>query len=253
MIEDTQEIQDKNALDHYRLQEVFARRAMKLIGESLETSLLKYTAFYKRIGNSDWKFDTSKPEWRSFIDRVENGESVAEVVLELNKLKHSPEIHKLYFGCFRFDYDDKDKSVTLHFQNNDETGLGPLSSARIGNRLGDLKAMFRHIAKEHPEAKVVKGGSWLYNYQSYRRLFPSKYTENMRVEEVPFPRSMGIWGQFLDSKGGLNQERVEGFTQKINEAKNIDELLSAIPFKILYPKCEIKEFYDFYGIELVSN
>lgn len=91
-------------------------------------------------------------------------------------------------------------------QNNcwklsDKEGKSPLSEERQQARLYDLKLMFESISKHHPDAKVVHGGSWLYNLKSYQRLFPEIFTTNMKVEEIPFPKTSGIWGQFLNSEG----------------------------------------------------
>jgi hypothetical protein len=70
----------------------------------------------------------------------------------------------------------------------------------------------------------------------------------MKVEEVPFPRTSGIWGQFLNSEGEVNEEMKRTFLLKVNNAKSIDQLLQCFEFKILFPKTEIENFYRHFTI-----
>ncbi len=71
--------------------------------------------------------------------------------------------------------DDRDV-IKIHFKNRDTSAAGSLSKERQQVRLYELKLMFASISKYQPEAKVVHGGSWLYNLESYQRLFPeTKY------------------------------------------------------------------------------
>ena len=108
--------------------------------------------------------------------------------------------------------------------------------------------MFTVIQKTHPEAEIVQGGSWLYNLESYRRLFPKTFTEEMKVEEIPFPRSAGIWGQFLTSDSQVNDRMKQDFLTKANCATNAYELLQCFEFKILFPTAGIENFYNYFKI-----
>lgn len=70
----------------------------------------------------------------------------------------------------------------------------------------------------------------------------------MEVEEVPFPRTSGIWGQFLNSEGEVSKKMKHTFLGKVDSAKNIVELLQCFEFKILFPKTKIENFYCHFGI-----
>jgi hypothetical protein len=70
----------------------------------------------------------------------------------------------------------------------------------------------------------------------------------MGVEEIPFPRTSGIWGQFLTSDGKVNDNMKSNFLLKVNNAKNADQLLQCFEFKILFPRAGIESFYSHFSI-----
>ncbi len=240
--------------EHFDLQYQFALKAMELTGKTLEECLMEYTAFYKRIGVKDWQFNSDNPIWQNFLQSARAVGNYAETAynlfLENEKQRRnikSPD--KIRFGCFRFEYEQPKETITLHFSNQDKSGLGPLSHQRIEQRLKELAEMFKYIKANFPSAKYVAGGSWLYNYEAYRRLFPSTFMNGIGTQEIPFPRSSGIWGQFINSEKEVDEQVKIKFLSKIKEAKNIDELLQTFPMKLLIPKCGIEEFYKFYQID----
>ncbi|HEC67077.1 MAG TPA: hypothetical protein ENI23_17510 [bacterium] len=236
----------------FQLQVEFAKRAAELSGESLDESFMKYTSFYRRVGNNDWDFNPQSKAWLKFLDLVHSGKDPAKTVLELHVTDETPVANKensLRFGSFRFSINEGKDTVNIHFRNLDKSGKGPLSGDRLKYRTQELGEMFKYVRENHPDVRTVKGGTWLYNYDAYRNLFPPEYTQNEKVEKVPFPRHMGIWGQLLDSSGGENKERVREFRKKIQKAKNIDELLQAFPFRMLYQEGDIEPFYEFYKVK----
>jgi hypothetical protein len=108
--------------------------------------------------------------------------------------------------------------------------------------------MFESIKKYRPQTKVVQGGSWLYNLRSYQRLFPDTFIANMKVEEIPFPRSSGIWGQFLNNQGNVSETMKHAFLERVRDAKTIEQLLQCFEFRILFPKTQIEDFYSHFRI-----
>ena len=67
----------------------------------------------------------------------------------------------------------------------------------------------------------------------------------MKVEEITFPRTSGIWGQFLNSDGQVIEKTKCSFIHKVNAAKNTEELLDCFEFKILFPRTSIENFYSY--------
>jgi hypothetical protein len=244
-------------LKYFSLQFEYAKRAAQISRIPLGQALMEFTSFWRRIHNirllkinkMEWSFDPKTPQWRELCHRINNNELADIVVYDLClRNDNSTEAGKQYFGCFRYDFisqvGDDYGVINIHFKNRDNSSEGPLSKERQKARLHDLKRMFEHISENHPEAKVVKGGSWLYNLKSYQRLFPKTFTSNMKVEEIPFPRTSGIWGQFINSDGQVNEKMKCSFIHKVNLATSPEELLECFEFKILFPSTDIQTFYS---------
>jgi hypothetical protein len=70
----------------------------------------------------------------------------------------------------------------------------------------------------------------------------------MKVEEIPFPRSSGIWGQFLTSDLQVNERRRSDFLSKVDNATTVYQMLQCFEFKILFPSAAIESFYDHFEI-----
>ncbi len=248
-------------LEHFSLQLAYAQKAAEILEISLERALLEFTQYWVRVNNASflminnlaWSFDPTTPDWQELCARIQKGEKADVAAYDLyRKNNQESNAGKTFFGCFRFDFhaelNGESGIIELHFQNHDYSGYGPLSKARQVARVQDLKNMFHSIKDHYPQAKVVQGGSWLYNIEAYKRLFPDSFMTSMAVENTPFPRTLGIWGQFLNSEGAIKGEMADAFLIKVNQAKTLDQLLHCFEFKILYPRTKIKDFYDFYAV-----
>lgn len=247
--------------EHFSLQLAYALKAVEITQLTLEQALMEFTQYWVRVNNASflctnnlmWSFDPTTPDWQELCARMQNGEKADVIAYDLYKRNYQEtDEGKTFFGCFRFDFHPKlhadNGVIELHFHNRDHSSYGPLSKARQAKRIQDLKSMFTSIKQHYPQAKVVHGGSWLYNIEAYKRLFPVSFTTNMLVEEIPFPRTSGIWGQFLNSEGKVKPETADVFLSKVNNAKTLDQLLQCFEFKILYPRANIEDFYDFYAV-----
>jgi len=123
---------------------------------------------------------------------------------------------------------------------------GPLSKQARMDRFLELKEMFEYISRYHSDAQFVEGCSWLYSYEAYCRLFPQEYIGGLElVKEIPV-RIHSAWGQFLNSSGEIDFERVATFKQKIDTTTSLNELFDSFPFRIYRDRAEIKFFYLFY-------
>ena len=247
-------------LRYFSLQLEFANKAARLLNLSLDQALMEFTSFWRRIhdpfllkiNNAEWSYDMQTPQWQELCSRINNKEPADKIAHELYiKNNNNTETGKQYFGCFRYDFIPSVANqgvIKIHFKNRDESSSGPLSKERTEARFNDLKRMFENISKNHPDATIVKGGSWLYNLDSYKRLFPKTFTSNMEIEEIPYPRTSGFWGQFINSERVINEQMESCFIKKINAANNIEELLQCFQFKILFATAAIEDFYSHFAI-----
>jgi hypothetical protein len=83
-------------------------------------------------------------------------------------------------GCFSYALPHAD-TVRLHFRNPTANGPAPLSAAQSQQRRAELAALFAHAKATAPESAVVRGVSWLYNLNAYRRLFPPAYGDSRQM------------------------------------------------------------------------
>lgn len=227
----------------------YALRKSQIFKLELIDTIKNFTPIYYLIGNNDWEFQEDSIYWKEFLERYRKGEDLLELVYDMYKENFQEYSKHKWFGCFRYRFVEDEKGygiVKMHFLNDGTSKEGPLSSSQKGNRLRELKELFEDVKKNHPNAKYVQGGSWLYNLESYKRLFPKEYINNMK-SIYPKTQMLVIWGQFINSEGGIKKDKAEQFLSRLSQAKTKEDLENVFEFIELFPKCEIKYFYDFYS------
>jgi len=227
----------------------YAKKKSQISQLELIEAIRNFTPIYYLIGNYDWEFKEDSIYWQEFLQRYENGEDLVELVYDMY-IKNCKEFSNYkWFGCFRYSFvEDKDGNgtVKLHFLNDRTSKEGPLASSQKENRLRELKDLFEDVKKNHPNAKYVQGGSWLYNLEAYRRLFPKEYFVD--IESIsPKPQRLVIWGQFINSEWGVKKDMAEEFLSRLKKAKTEKDLENVFELKEMFPKGDIKYFYDFYS------
>lgn len=153
------------------------------------------------------------------------------------------------YGCFGYDREPEEKVMHIHFSNAEDGPTGPLSQERMAERKKEIRDVLLAARREQPDLQEVHGNSWLYNLPAYRRLFPPSYTEHLVENRDPalWHQGSSIWGQFVDSEGGLKKDLADQFMEKLKANPDADPL-EALPMKALRAKAPIKDFYDFYNI-----
>ena len=227
----------------------YAKKRSQIFGLELIESIKNFTPIYYLIGNYDWEFKEDSIYWQEFLQRYENGEDIVELVYDMYMKNYQEFSNFKWFGCFRYSFVEDEKGngvVKLHFLNNCTSKEGPLSLSQRGKRLKELKDLFEDVKENHPNAKYVQGGSWLYNLESYRRLFPKEYFNNMESIS-PKPQRLVIWGQFINSEWGVKKDMAEEFLSRLKKAKTEKDLENVFELKEMFPKGDIKYFYDFYS------
>ncbi len=227
----------------------YAKKKSQISRLNIVETIKNFTPIYYLIGNYDWEFNKNSIYWKEFLERYEKGEDLVELVYDMYTKNYQEFSSHKWFGCFRYRYVENEKAegiVKMHFLNDRTNKEGPLSSNQKERRLKELKMMFEDVKKNHPNTKFVQGGSWLYNLESYKRLFPKEYFINMK-SICPKPQMLVIWGQFINSEWGINKERAENFLHRLENCKTEEDLENMFEFIELFPKCEIKYFYDYYS------
>lgn len=133
------------------------------------------------------------------------------------------------FGCFSYEQQDKQTptSINIHFFNGEfDPNTGPLDKSKIEKRKKEIHDVLVDIKRNYPDAKEICGLSWIYNIQSYKRLFPDSYIKNLQMDEreILWTRGTTVWGQFLDNQYKLKQDIANELLLRAKELSKEDSL-----------------------------
>jgi hypothetical protein len=230
----------------FDLQVHFAERVAALASLPLPTALLDYTNLYIRFGLGR-AFDAAHPAWQEYVAGLAGAPDASEWTHRFaqGRPDGAPAV-AARFGCFAYARWN-DGRLRLHFQNAEPDGRSPLATAGRADRVADLTALFAHVRRHEPEVARVVGASWLYNLETYRRLFPPAYLATAR----PLPRrfrSLPLWAQFLDRRGEVVEGRARELRDRVARQAGVEDLEQCFPFQALGLEAPVGAFYDFYGV-----
>ena len=236
--------------DYFGLQLRLAALMAERTGLPLWEAMNLYTNLRRRFG----LFEDDAPTWLDFLDGIEAAQTEADrLVLTMACFRTAPEFprpaYQVAFGCFACDPPNDAGVLRIHFTNT-EIGVepGPLSAARMEHRLVELREMFAFIRGEFPKARRVLGGSWLYNLEAYRRLFPPQYGDSRRPTDEPVRLGgTSTWGQMVDHRGFVRPEIHAQFLSRL-EAIDVDRPWLAFPLRAMNATAPVEVFFDFYGV-----
>ena len=233
--------------EFFHLQLQFAKRIAHILHIPPADALIEYSTLYMsfEFGRS---FDPIHPMWQEYLAGLKSASDDVEWTYAFYLHHYTESYQENLFGCFYYAYNRDTKTVRLHFAHQDASGYSPLSRDRMETRLQELTELFIDVLTMHPEAGMVRGGSWLYNTEAYRRLFPPEYTQNAEVAidgEFPF---MALWGQFLNHHEQLRESMAQHFLNCVAEQETLASIKHCFPYLPLAPQCSIHHFYRFYKI-----
>lgn len=232
---------------YFDLQLRFAKNIARVSYFSFEEAILNFTNIYLQcLGRS---FDTTHPAWQTYLEGLHQVSDQAHWTFAFYENRREMAFLSP-FGCFQYAYLAEEHAIRLHFTNTDASSYGPLSQKRMPARLHELKTLFAEIKQRHPDAQMVRGVSWLYNIDAYKRLFPPEYTSTMEIVDGEF-QYLALWGQFLQRDGELRSSLAHSFLSCCRQNTTLDDLTRCFPFPVLVPSCPITLFYEFYeGLSL---
>jgi hypothetical protein len=241
---------------YFDLQLRFAETMAATAALPLADAVAPYTNFYRRFGFGRWHDAPIAPAWHTYTAHLmtlathEQRLAWTQAFFAQSLPERLPP-GRQQFGCFGCDPPDADGRVRIHFTNHDTDGIGPLSRTKIAQRTHELHGMFTYVQHTYPEAQAVRGGSWLYHLEAYRRLFPPVYGASRVVQEgTAHLQGTSSWGQFLDHheevKPALRAQFLTNLTQL-----NLHRLWEAFPLPTFSTQAPIQAFYDWYQIDAV--
>lgn len=230
-----------------RFGELLAERAARPLVEVVTT----HTNLHRRFGLGRIGEAGVAPLWREYLEGLVDctGHRARVSWTHACFLRGEDErapAEQRRFGCFACDPPSPDGEVRIHFSNADQDGISPLSSTRMARRRAELEAMFSWLAERYPNARQVRGTSWLYHLPAYRRLFPPAYTAFPVIPERLSFHGSSSWGQLLDHRERVKPAARAAFLARLPalEPTRLRELFPLPALKVTAP---LALFLDFYG------
>ena len=243
--------------DFFTIQIKYAQKLADKFEQALEDILFNYTTFSRSFDLIAKPYDRTNPVWQEYVEGIKQASDLTDWTYNFYICHKDRDISpndKTYngrplFGCFYFSVWDN-HVVWLYFIKNEKSKYGPLSTNRMAVRLKELKAMFGHIKDNVDGADTVQGDSWLHNIEAYRRLFPPEYyTKSRAVVATGEFGLLARWGQFFDKNWKVKAHIAQEFFNRLERLETLEDLHNCFPYPTRQPKCHIKYFYEFYGID----
>jgi hypothetical protein len=231
----------------FDLQIQFARRVSELSELPLSQTLLTHTNLYARFGLGR-DFNADHPVWHAYLDGMQQNTNLQAWTYQFYQSRPEAIVPGVIssVGCFSFGRLG-DGRIRLHFQNAEQSGRSPLRIEQLNQRRSELASLFSEIERTHTHPPQIVGASWLYNLESYRRLFPSAYIATARTTFDRF-QSMPLWGQFLDRFGEVRPTLEREFSRRLERQLDLDNLSTCFPLQVLKLEASALTFYDFYNL-----
>lgn len=231
----------------FEVQLLFADALAARTGRPLAEVCLEFTNLHRRLGFGRTEGGAPGVGWRRYAEGLERCASGPDRVAWTVDCfaEATPQASDTpRFGCFSYEVLTDQPVVRIHFDNRDsDDGRGPLCAAKVERRRAELGEMFAHIRARHPQAEVVKGGSWLYNLDAYRRLFPPAYAASVFRPERLRLDGTSSWGQLLDFHGQVKPAIRQALLDNLSRL-DVDAPWEAFPLRALGAQCEIEAFYQ---------
>jgi hypothetical protein len=240
--------------DYVALQVLFAEEMARKSGRHLADTLLHCTNIHRRLGLGKPGAPPYAPEWLALVEGAEHLDHDQRIDRFFDALNARPDgaavllPGRIQFGCFACEAPDALGGVRIHFGNRETSdGVGPLHSSRIEARRAELRAMFGWLASDYPEASHVNGGSWLYNLDAYRRLFPPAFGASRQADPA-FNSMSGLstWGQFIRHDSSIRPDVRDAFLAALPDL-DPDKPSGPFPYKVLFTQAPIEAFRRFYS------
>ncbi len=233
--------------EFFDLNLLYAQKIAQVLRRPIDEGLLGYTHLYLSFG-LDRCFDPANPIWQAYLAGIRRSDDACAWTHSFyldRKAKIPPKsLPDPYFGCFSYALWSGNR-VRIHFRNAETIDCSPLSQKRMDIRQTELRAMFLYIQEKVENPSTVVGGSWLYNIEAYRRLFPPEFLQTAYVSHDDY-QFIALWGQFLDRHGQIRQDLSAHFRKNLAASHSLECVQASFPSQVLRLEGPIEDFYRFY-------
>lgn len=184
--------------------------------------------------------------WNAFLDEANSLPNDHAATLSLCMKLHERQAGidaGRSFGCFSFDPPDAAGVLRIHFVPPENTSVSPLASENAQARMSELRDLFLHV-KRTEHVVSVRGVSWLYNIDAYKRLFPRSYTASIRAASFPLHlNGSSTWGQVLNWRQSVKRAMREALLARL-PTMQVDTPWKIFPYQALVAQSSIDAFYE---------
>jgi hypothetical protein len=213
----------------------FAKEIARAKALEFFQALLEYSPIFRLIG-------ADESLWNGYLEGLASSENQAAFTADFVR-EHRFVPGREHFGCFAYAIEENDTRLRIHFDNIE--GKGALSKERVEARQAEIKAMIANAKAKYPQLESIRGGSWLYNLDAYKRLFPPKIIAELYVQEEEF-QFLSLWGQCLLASGEANPQSNAYILQKAALLKAGDDIQNCFPYQVLGYVSKLSDFEGFY-------
>jgi hypothetical protein len=207
----------------FATQQRFAERWAALASVPIETAYLECTTWYHQAAHLGRDFDPDHPEWRRLLSEVAASDDPGAVVHAWAAARHEPPTPGPVLDVV---WSAEDRTVRINFLGERERDRSPLSDGALPDRRRELRILLLRAAEEHPDAEWLRGRSWLYGLEVYRRIFPPVFLAGLAVEP-PDLQFLAIWGQLLHRDGRHRSDVVARLLAAVRTASTSMQLENA--------------------------
>lgn len=211
--------------EFFATQRRFAERWAAVASVPIETAYLECTTWYRQAAGLDRDFDPAHPDWQRLLGEVAASPDPDSVV-------HAWAVaHERPIGpgpVLDFVWSAADRTVRVHFLGERSRTERPLGRSQLPERRRELRELVTRAAAAHPDAEWLRGRSWLYGLEAYRRIFPPIFLAGLTVEP-PDLQFLACWGQLLDRRWRTKPELAERLLSRVETASTPEELEAAFP------------------------
>lgn len=237
------------SIEFYDLQLAFAKAVAEHRGMELKEAIRWYAPFLREHALSS---DYTEIKEGVSLENIATHAYLEDTKRPLELVEYHP-AGGTRFGCSSYTYDEKEHAGKLHFVNAEYDKTGPLSLEKLPQRRQEMRDVIIDLKKSHPDVKAVRGYSWLYNLDAYKRLYPKSFTEALvpAVNRADWGRGTTIWGQFIDSDGNLKHEEASILLKRMSPEHTLEKPEDLLAFPLLKPlraEAPVEDFYKEYGI-----
>ncbi|VTU21446.1 hypothetical protein H6CHR_01592 [Variovorax sp. PBL-H6] len=114
----------------------------------------------------------------------------------------------------------------------------------MGARVQELCALFSHVRRTERNFLSVRGVSWLYNRDAYRRLFPRSYAMSIRPVAAPLHlNGSSTWGQVLNWRQEVKPDMRDALVDRLDTMK-AEAPWETFPLQALTATGDIGKFFE---------